>query len=112
MIKFLGPINMKKLDLKHEPTLRRVTFLDWIGQLKIAFSSDEYTIEVLEDYSTTTKIRIPKDLLADSLFILLFIPSLIKTPGQALPFVRIKVHISLDVCTQNVNVLLIILIQN
>ena len=68
MIKFLGTtINMKKLDLKHEHRLRRVTFLDWIVQLEIAFSSNEYTREVLKDYSTTTKIRRPKDLLADSL---------------------------------------------
>jgi len=67
MIKFLGTIHMKKLDLKHEPRLRRVAFLDWIGQLEIAFSSNEYTREVLKDYSTTTKIRRPSDPLADCL---------------------------------------------
>ena len=67
MIKFLGTIHMKKLDLKHEPRLRRIAFLDWIGQLEIAFSSNEYTREVLKDYSTTTKIRRPTDPLADCL---------------------------------------------
>ena len=40
MIKFLGIIHRKKLDLKHEPRLRRIAFLDWIGQLEIAFSSN------------------------------------------------------------------------
>ena len=53
MIKFLGTIHLKKLDLKHEPRLRRIAFLDWIEQLEIAFSSNEYTGEVLRDYSTT-----------------------------------------------------------
>ena len=53
MIKFLGKIHMKKLDLKHEPRLRRKSFLDWIGQLEIAFSSNEYTRDILKDYSTT-----------------------------------------------------------
>ena len=67
MIKFLGTIHMKKLDLKHEPRLRRIAFLDWIGQLEIAFSSNEYTRDVLRDYSTILKIRRPVDPLADSL---------------------------------------------
>ena len=53
---------MKKLDLKHEPRHRGVTSLDWIGQLEIAFSSNEYTREVLKDYSTNTKIRRHKTL--------------------------------------------------
>ena len=44
-----------------------ITLLDWIGQLEIAFSSNEYTREVLRDYSTTSKIRRPEDPLADSL---------------------------------------------
>ena len=30
MIKFLGTLQMKKLDLKHEPRLRKVAFLEWI----------------------------------------------------------------------------------
>ena len=43
---------MKKLDLKHEPRLRRIAFLDWIGQLEIAFSSNKYTRDVLRDYGS------------------------------------------------------------
>ena len=58
---------MKKLDQKHEPRLRRIAFLDWTGQLKIACSSNEYTRDVLKDYSTTSKIRRPEEPLADSL---------------------------------------------
>ena len=40
MIIFLGTLNMKKLDLKHEPRQRRTAFFDWISQLEIAFSSN------------------------------------------------------------------------
>lgn len=58
---------MKKPYLKYEPRLRQIAFLDLIGQLGIAFSGNEYRREVLKDYSTSTKIRRPKDLPADSL---------------------------------------------
>ncbi len=47
--------------------MRRVAFLDWIGRLEIAFSSNEYTRGVLKDYSTTTKIRRPIDPVVDNL---------------------------------------------
>ena len=57
MIKFLGTLQMKKLDLKHEPRQRRMAFLEWIGQLEIAFSSNKYTKNVLKDYSTKNKIH-------------------------------------------------------
>ena len=56
MIKFLGTLHMKKLDLKYEPRLRRAAFIEWISQLEIAFSSNRYTKDVLKDYSTKNKI--------------------------------------------------------
>ena len=57
---------------------------------------------MLRDYSTTTKIRIPKDLLADSLVYTVAYTFLDKkTPGRALPFIRIREQISFNVCTQN-----------
>ena len=46
MIKFLGTLHMRKLDLKHEPRLRRIAFLEWISQLEIAFSSNKYTTKI------------------------------------------------------------------
>ena len=55
MIKFLGTLQMKKLDLKYEPRQRRMAFLEWICQFDIAFSSNKYTKNVLKDYSTRTK---------------------------------------------------------
>ena len=58
---------MKKLDLKHEPRQRRILFLDWIGQLEIAFSGNEYTRNILKDYSTNKKIHRPKEPLTDLL---------------------------------------------
>ena len=67
MIKFLGTLHMKKLDLKYEPRLRIIAFLEWISQLEIAFSSNKYTIKVLQDYSTKNKIHQIKSKLADSL---------------------------------------------
>ena len=39
MIKFLGILNMKRLDLRHDPWLRIASFLEWISQLEIALSS-------------------------------------------------------------------------
>ena len=39
LIKFLGTLQMKKLELKHDPKLRRASFLEWISQLEVAFSS-------------------------------------------------------------------------
>ena len=61
MIKFLGTLNMKKLDLKHDPRLRRASFLEWISQLEIAFSSNKYTRHVLSQYSNSNKIIVTKD---------------------------------------------------
>ena len=58
---------MRKLDLKHEPRLRRIAFLEWISQLEIAFSSVKYTNKVLKDYSTKNKIHKVKSKLVDSL---------------------------------------------
>ena len=58
---------MKKLDLKHEPRLRRSAFLEWISQLEIAFSSNKYTIKVLKDYSTKNKIHRARSELVDLL---------------------------------------------
>ena len=57
MIKFLGTLHMKKLDLKYEPRWRRAAFIEWINQLEIAFSSNKYTRKVLKDYSTKNKIN-------------------------------------------------------
>ena len=56
MIKFLGTLQIKKLDLKEESRQRRMAFLEWIGQLEIAFSSNKYTKNVLKDYSTKNNI--------------------------------------------------------
>ena len=38
-----NPSSVKKLDLRHDPRLRRASFLEWISQLEIAFSSNKYT---------------------------------------------------------------------
>ena len=57
MIKFLGTISTKKLDLKHEPKQRRVAFLEWVGCLEVAFSNYKYTRRILTDYSTSHKIH-------------------------------------------------------
>ena len=57
MIKFLGTLHMKKLDLKYEPRLRRAAFIEWISQLEMAFFSNKYTKKVLKDYSTKNKIN-------------------------------------------------------
>ena len=67
MIKFLGQLHTKKLDLKHEPKLRRAAFLDWISQLEVAFKTNRYTRKILKDYSTTNKIHLAKDNLVDIL---------------------------------------------
>ena len=69
MIKFLGTLNMKKLDLKHDPRLRRASFLEWISQLEIAFSSNKYTRHVLSQYSNSNKIIVTKDKEIDLLVI-------------------------------------------
>ena len=58
---------MKKLDLKYEPRQRRMAFLEWIGQLEIAFSSNKYTKNVLKDYSTKNKIHRSENELVDIL---------------------------------------------
>ena len=57
MIKFLGALNMKKLDLKHEPRQRRAAFIDWNSQLESAFTSNKYTRKVLKNYTTKNKIH-------------------------------------------------------
>ena len=67
MIKFLGTLNMKKLDLKHEPRQRRYAFMEWISQLEIAFSSNKYTRNILQNYSTKNKINIISSKLVDIL---------------------------------------------
>ena len=67
IIKFLGTLHMRKLDLKHEPRLRRIAFLEWISQLEIVFSSNKYTANVLQDYLTKNKIHRIKSKLAVSL---------------------------------------------
>ena len=67
MINFLGTLNMKKLDLKHEPRQRRAAFIDWISQLEIAFSSNKYTRKVLKDYTTKSKIHKSKSPLVEIL---------------------------------------------
>ena len=58
---------MRKLELKHDPKLRRISFIEWISQLEIAFSSNPYTREILSRYSTTNKINSTKDPLVDNL---------------------------------------------
>ena len=58
---------MKKLDLKHEPRLRRASFLEWISQLEIAFSSNRYTRTILSEYSNNNKINIVSDKKVDLL---------------------------------------------
>ena len=67
MIKILGTLNMRKLDLKHEPRLRRHAFMEWISQLEIAFSSNKYTRDILENYSTKNKINKTSSKLVDIL---------------------------------------------
>ena len=67
MIKFLGTLQMMKLDLKHEPRQRRMAFLEWISQLEIAFSSNKYTKNILKDYSTKNKVHKSNNKLVDIL---------------------------------------------
>ena len=67
MIKFLGTLHIKNLDLKHEPGLRRASFLEWIPQLEIAFSSNRYTRTILSKYSNNNKINIVSDKKVDLL---------------------------------------------
>ena len=44
-----------------------MAFLEWIGQLEIAFSSNKYTKNVLKDYSTKNKIHKSESELVDIL---------------------------------------------
>ena len=67
LIKFLGTLQMRKLELKHDPKLRRASFLEWISQLEVVFSSNLYTKDILSRYSTTNKINSTKDILVDNL---------------------------------------------
>ena len=67
MINFLASLQMKKLDLKYEPRQRRIAFLEWIGQFKIAFSSNKYTNNILKDYSTKNKVHKTDDEQIDTL---------------------------------------------
>ena len=57
MIKFLGTINTKKLELRADPRSRRSNFHDWIGCLEVAFSNYKHTRKILNDYSTTQRIH-------------------------------------------------------
>ena len=66
LIKFLGTLQMRKIELKHDPKLRRASFLDWISQLEVTFSSNLYTKDKLSRYSTTNKINSTKDTLVDN----------------------------------------------
>ena len=67
MIKFLGTLNTKNLDLTHEPRLRRTDFLEWISQLETAFSSNKYTRTILADYSVNNKRKSISDKKVDLL---------------------------------------------
>ena len=67
LIKFLGTLQMKKLELKHDPKLRRASFLEWISQLEVAFSSNLYAKDIMSRYSTRNKINSTKDILVDNL---------------------------------------------
>ena len=58
---------MKKLDLKHGPRLRRESFLEWISQLEIAFSSNRYTRTISSECSNNNKINIVSDKKVDLL---------------------------------------------
>ena len=57
----LGTLNMKRLDLRHDPWLRGASFLEWISQLEIAFSSNKYTRTALSQYLNSNKIIVIKD---------------------------------------------------
>ena len=57
---------MRKLELKHDPKLRRASFLEWISQLEVAFSSNLYIKDIVSRYSTTNKINSTKDTLVDN----------------------------------------------
>ena len=52
---------MRKLDLRHDPRVRRASFLEWISQLEIAFSSNKYRRLVLSQYSNNNKIIVRKN---------------------------------------------------
>ena len=58
---------MRKLELKHDPKLRSESFLEWISQLEVAFSSNFFTKDILSRYSTTNRINSTKDILVDNL---------------------------------------------
>ena len=57
MIKFLGTMKTRKLDLKHDPKTRRSTFLEWLSNIEVAFLNYKYTRKILKDYNTKHKIR-------------------------------------------------------
>ena len=57
IIKLLGTMRTKKLDLKHEPKSRRAAFLDWLANIEVAFTYCRYTRKILKDYNTQNKIR-------------------------------------------------------
>ena len=59
--KFLGTLNVRKLDVRHDPRLRRASYLEWIPQLEITFSSNKYMKHVLSQYSNNNKITVTKD---------------------------------------------------
>ena len=57
IIKLLGTMRTKKLDLKHEPKARRIVFLEWLANIEVAFTNCKYTRKILKDYNTQNKIR-------------------------------------------------------
>ena len=57
MIKFLGTMKTRKLDLKHDPKNRRIAFLEWLLNIEVAFLNYKYTRTILKDYNTKHKIR-------------------------------------------------------
>ena len=66
-MKFLGTINTKKLDLNHEPRLRRTSFFEWISQLEVVFSSNKYIRTILANNSVNNKFKSISDKRVDLL---------------------------------------------
>ena len=56
---------LKNMEMK--PRLRRASFLEWISQFEIAFSSNRYTRTILSDYSNNNKINMVSDKKVDLL---------------------------------------------
>ena len=58
---------MRKLELKHDPKLRRASYLEWISQLEVVLSINLCTKDLLSRYSSTNKKNSTKHTLVDSL---------------------------------------------